>query len=66
MKGVLTIETEKGELVIDLDKKELSAIRTLIIEREKVIMLANPTNAEEAQGKDKILKRLDKLQWWNW
>ena len=66
MKGVLVIENEEGRQEYELDKKDLNAIKTLIVEREKVVMLANPMNAREAQDKDKLLKRMNRLQWWNW
>lgn len=64
--GILEIETEEGKLVISLEKKDLAAIKTLIMDREKEIMNKNPMNPKERVSKDKILKRLDKLQWWKW
>ena len=66
MKGILVIESEEGKQEYELDKKDLNAIKTLIVEREKVVMLANPMNVREAQEKDKLLKRMSKLQWWTW
>jgi len=66
MKGTLVIESEEGKQEYELDKKDLNAIKTLIVEREKVVMLANPMNVREAQEKDKLLKRMSKLQWWTW
>lgn len=66
MEGILIIENEDGKQEYVLDKKDLNAIKTLIVEREKVVMLANPMNVAEAQGKDKLLKRMEKLQWWKW
>jgi hypothetical protein len=66
MKGNLVIESEEGIKEYELDKKDLNAIKTLIVEREKVVMLANPANVREAQGKDKLLKRMHRLEWWTW
>lgn len=67
MNAILIIEDDDGvKQEINLDKKDLSAIKTLILSREKEIMLANTSNVRQAQENDKILKRMDKLQWWNW
>lgn len=67
MNAILIIEDDDGiKQEINLDKKDLSAIKTLILSREKEIMLANTSNVRQAQENDKVLKRMDKLQWWNW
>ena len=69
--GILIIETEAEDGTItrdeyQLDKKDISALKTLILGREKEVMLQNPMNVREAQAKDKILSKMNKLQWWNW
>lgn len=66
MNAILIIEIDGVKKEINLESRDLSAIKTLIIAREKAILIANTSNVEEAQKNDKILKRLDKLEWWKW
>lgn len=68
--GILTIEIEENGLnktsIINLDNKDLNIIKSLILNREKDVMLSNPMNVKEAQKNDKVLSRMEKLEWWNW
>ena len=66
MNGILILEIDGVKREINLDKKDFSAIKTLILAREKEIMFANLGNVREAQENDKVLKRMDKLEWWKW
>jgi len=43
---------------LDLTRKHLSVLTTLMMEREKEVMRANISNVREAQGNDKMLKQL--------
>ena len=54
---------EKGNPIVkkyelELTRKHLSVLTTLMMEREKDVAKANITNVPEAQGKDKMLKQL--------
>ena len=64
-------EMSKGEYVLDdegnpivkkyelvLNRKHLSALKTLMMDKEKEVMMANLSNVREAQGKNKILKHI--------
>lgn len=69
--GVLIIKTESEDGAVEekeyqLEKKDIKAIVNLIIDREKKVMLANPTNVEKAQDKDPVLSRMNRLLWWEW
>ena len=60
------IEVREVTEEVELEMRDLTAIKTLIIDRERQICKSHPMNAREVQGKDKVLRRLSKLQWWNW
>lgn len=66
MNAIITIENEDGLETYKLDQKALTAIKTLLMEREKVVMMNNIGDVKNAQNKDKILKRLNHLNWWKW
>ena len=61
------IEAKIVTETIELEPQILSAIKTLIMDREKQVgNNSGGMTAKEAIHKDKVLKRLNKLQWWTW
>jgi DNA-binding response OmpR family regulator len=57
---------EKGNQIVkkyelELTRKHLSVLTTLMMDREKDVARANITNVPEAQSKDKMLKQLYSL-----
>ena len=54
---------EKGNPIVkqyelDLDRRHLAVLTTLMMEREKVVARANMGNVTKAQEKDKMLKKI--------
>ena len=43
---------------LDLDRRHLAVLKTLMMEREKVVASANIGNVTKAQEKDKMLKKI--------
>ena len=46
---------------VDVTRRHLSVLMTLMMNREKVVMMENITNVRESQEKDKMLRQLYEL-----